>query len=81
LGTDATAELGTTLQRKVTIQGALDPVLLRDGGAALTARVEALLRQWSPGPYIFNLGHGVMQETPVDHIAQAVAQVTAWRNA
>ncbi|HZZ90082.1 MAG TPA: uroporphyrinogen decarboxylase family protein, partial [Caulobacteraceae bacterium] len=47
LGTDATAELGTTLQRKVTIQGALDPVLLRDGGAALTARVEALLRQWS----------------------------------
>jgi uroporphyrinogen decarboxylase len=39
-----------------------------------------LLRQWSGGPYIFNLGHGVLPDTPIEHIQSAVNQVTAWRN-
>jgi len=81
LGTSAPAELGCRLQRKVAIQGALDPELLRAGGPAMTARIDELLRQWSGGPYIFNLGHGVLPDTPVDHIAAAVGQVTGWRNA
>jgi uroporphyrinogen decarboxylase len=81
LGVDASAELGKRLQAKVTIQGALDPILLRDGGPALTDRVDELLRQWSGGPYIFNLGHGVLPDTPLAHLEAAVSQVTAWRNA
>ena len=81
LGTNAPAELGRRLQANQVIQGALDPELLRAGGSAMTARIDELLRQWSAGPYVFNLGHGVMQETPVEHIAQAVSQVTRWRNA
>ena len=60
----------------MTIQGALDPILLRAGGPALDARVEQLLAQWSDGPWIFNLGHGVIPDTPVDHIAQVVKRVT-----
>src|SRR3984957_20115531 len=80
LGTTAPAELGLRLQDKVAIQGALDPQLLHDGGPALSARIHALLRQWSGGPYIFNLGHGVWPTTPVEHVAQAVEQVTSWRN-
>jgi uroporphyrinogen decarboxylase len=64
----------------LAIQGALDPQLLLCGGPALTARVDALLGQWSDGPYIFNLGHGVLPQTPLDHIAQVVEQVTRWRN-
>ena len=81
LDVQAPATLGQRLQTSgVTIQGALDPLLLRAGGPALAARIETLLRQWSGGPYIFNLGHGVLPDTPLEHLAAAVAQVTAWRN-
>jgi uroporphyrinogen decarboxylase len=82
-GTDAvaldvgvSAEAGQRIQKAKTIQGALDPLLLRSGGAALDARVEALLEQWGGGPYIFNLGHGLLPDTPIDHIARVVARVT-----
>jgi uroporphyrinogen decarboxylase len=54
LGTDAPKQLGVRLQESLAIQGALDPELLRAGGAGLTARIDELLRQWSGGPYIFN---------------------------
>lgn len=77
LDTQASADLGRRLQEQgKTIQGALDNLLLRTGGPALDARVEALLAQWSGGPYIFNLGHGVMPDTPIDHIARVVERVT-----
>ncbi len=81
LGTDTPAAFGRRLQDKVAIQGALDPQLLRGGGPALSARIDEMLRQWSGGPYIFNLGHGVLLDTPIEHLAQAVEQVTRWRNA
>jgi uroporphyrinogen decarboxylase len=61
------------------IQGALDNLLLRAGGPALDARVEALLEQWSGGPYIFNLGHGVLPDTPIEHIVRVVERVTGKR--
>jgi uroporphyrinogen decarboxylase len=77
LDTQASAELGRRLQAGgKTIQGALDNLLLRAGGPALDARVEGLLEQWSGGPYIFNLGHGVMPDTPIAHIARVVERVT-----
>jgi uroporphyrinogen decarboxylase len=77
LDTQASAELGWRLQAQgKTIQGALDNLLLRAGGPALDARVDALLAQWSGGPYIFNLGHGVMPDTPIPHIARVVERVT-----
>jgi uroporphyrinogen decarboxylase len=77
LDTQASADLGRRLQGQgKTIQGALDNLLLRAGGPALDARVEALLAQWSSGPYIFNLGHGVMPDTPIAHIARVVERVS-----
>jgi len=76
LDVQAPAALGRRLQRRVAIQGALDPLLLRAGGAALDARVEALLEQWGAGPYIFNLGHGVLPDTPIAHIERVVKRVT-----
>lgn len=77
LDTQASAELGFRLQASgKTIQGALDNLLLRAGGSAMDARVETLLAQWSGGPYIFNLGHGVMPDTPIAHIARVVERVT-----
>ncbi|MEO8115849.1 MAG: uroporphyrinogen decarboxylase [Phenylobacterium sp.] len=77
LDTQASALLGRRLQAQGrTIQGALDNLLLREGGAALDARVEALLEAWGGGPYIFNLGHGVLPDTPIANIAQVVNRIT-----
>jgi uroporphyrinogen decarboxylase len=76
LDVQAPAALGRRLQERVAIQGALDPLLLRAGGAALDRRVDALIAQWGEGPYIFNLGHGVLPDTPLEHIAQVVERVT-----
>lgn len=77
LDTQASAALGRRIQGQgKAIQGALDNLLLRAGGPALDARVETLLEQWSGGPYIFNLGHGVLPDTPIENIARVVERVT-----
>ena len=77
LDTQASAALGRRLQAQgKTIQGALDNLLLRAGGPALDARVDQLVAQWGDGPYIFNLGHGIMPDTPIEHIARVVERVT-----
>ncbi len=81
LGTGVSPEFGRRLQKTVTIQGALDPQLLLAGGSALDAGIDALLADWGDGPWIFNLGHGVVPATPVEHIRRAVERVTAWRRA
>ena len=69
------------LQPVATVQGNLDPVLLVCGGDALELAVREVRRSLGGGPYVFNLGHGVLPDTPVEHIAAAVDQVTRWRNA
>lgn len=79
LDVQASAALGKRLQKTVTIQGALDPLLLRAGGEALDRRVDQLLEQWADGPYIFNLGHGVLPDTSPDNIGQVVHRVTGWK--
>jgi uroporphyrinogen decarboxylase len=77
LDTQASAEMGRRIQAGgQAVQGALDNLLLRTGGKALDARVEQLLEQWGGGPYIFNLGHGVMPDTPIANIARVVERVT-----
>jgi uroporphyrinogen decarboxylase len=65
------------LQALVPVQGNLDPVLLVAGGAALDRRVQAILAALASGPFIFNLGHGILPETPVDHVARLVHLVKA----
>lgn len=77
LDTQASAAMGRSIQAGgKTIQGALDNLLLRAGGPALDRRIDALIDQWNQGPYIFNLGHGVMPDTPIEHIDRAVRRVT-----
>ena len=71
----ASAALGQRLQKTHAIQGALDPLLLRVGGPALDARIDRMVEQWGGGRYIFNLGHGVMPDTPIEHVSRAVARV------
>ena len=76
LDTQASAALGQAIQKTKAIQGALDPLLLRAGGDALLARVDQLLEQWGNGPYIFNLGHGILPDTPIAHVEAVLARVT-----
>jgi uroporphyrinogen decarboxylase len=75
LDTQAPLAFGRMIQRERPIQGALDPLLLRAGGPALDAEVERLLQAWSDGPYIFNLGHGILPDTPIPHVEQVLARV------
>jgi uroporphyrinogen decarboxylase len=59
----------------VARQGNLDPVLLLQGGEAMRAEARRLVQAMKDKPFIFNLGHGVMQPTPPEHVADLVATV------
>ena len=52
------------------VQGNLDPLLLVAGGAALDARVKKLVAALADKPFIFNLGHGIVPETPPENVAR-----------
>jgi len=45
------------------------------GGAALDRSIDAILKAFSRGPFIFNLGHGVLPNTPIAHVERLVARV------
>ena len=57
------------------LQGAVDPIALVAGGEPLERAVDAVLEALGGYPMIMNLGHGVRQETPPEHVAQLVARV------
>ncbi len=59
----------------VVIQGNLDPLLLVAGGEAMEERVEEILERMHGQRFIFNLGHGIVPETPPEHVAQLVKLV------
>jgi uroporphyrinogen decarboxylase len=63
------------LQDLVTVQGNLDPVLLVAGGRRLDERVGEILAALSPRPFVFNLGHGILPETPIAHVERLVSLV------
>jgi uroporphyrinogen decarboxylase len=60
---------------QVAVQGNLDPLALVAGGEALRAQTDALLQGLAGVPHIFNLGHGILPETPVEHVAELVERV------
>jgi uroporphyrinogen decarboxylase len=68
-----------TLAPKVGIQGNLDPIVLIAGGKALDDAVDYILAATKDVPFIFNLGHGILQETPIAHVEQLVARVRGRR--
>jgi uroporphyrinogen decarboxylase len=65
------------VQRLVTVQGNLDPLVLVSGGDALAHAVDEILAVLGRGPFIFNLGHGILPETPISHVEQMVKRVRA----
>jgi uroporphyrinogen decarboxylase len=58
------------LQPRVAVQGNLDPVTLLVGGAAMTDAARQIRRQLGGGGFVFNLGHGILPETPPENVAE-----------
>lgn len=77
LDTACPLSVGREVQKIKTIQGALDPLLLRAGGEALDRRVDQLLEAWGEGPWIFNLGHGILPDVPIAHVEQVLKRIGA----
>jgi len=63
--------------QNVVVQGNLDPLLLVAGGPELERQVGAILKGLEGVPYIFNLGHGIVPETPPENVARLVELVRA----
>jgi uroporphyrinogen decarboxylase len=63
------------LQPHAVVQGNLDPVYLLAGGAPMRNAARSIMEQLGRRPMIFNLGHGVIKETPPEHVAELVAYV------
>ena len=63
------------VQKLRPVQGNLDPLALLAGGAALDQAVDSIMQALSDGPFIFNLGHGVLPDTPVENVARLVERV------
>jgi uroporphyrinogen decarboxylase len=77
-GLDWTVDLAYArehIQNRVPVQGNLDPHVLVAGGTALDRAVDAVLAALSGGPFIFNLGHGILPQTPIAHVEQMLARV------
>lgn len=63
------------LQSLMPVQGNLDPFVLMAGGDALTMAVEKVKGDLSGGAYVFNLGHGIHKDTPVEHVEALVKMI------
>ena len=59
----------------LALQGNLDPAALITGGTPLAEEADALLHAMRGHPFIFNLGHGIEQHTPPEHVAELVERV------
>lgn len=63
------------LPEGLPVQGNLDPLALLAGGERMTAAVSTILDAFASRPHIFNLGHGILQDTPIAHVEQMLAAV------
>ena len=84
IGVDWRIALGEAWRRvgyDVAVQGNLDPVVLFGPREMIRARVEQILRSVEGRPgHIFNLGHGILPETPVENVQAVVEIVRQFRH-
>jgi uroporphyrinogen decarboxylase len=67
------------LPKSLPLQGNLDPLALLAGGDALNSAVHSILDAFADRPHIFNLGHGILQDTPIAHVDQLLELVKGRR--
>ncbi|NQV81217.1 MAG: uroporphyrinogen decarboxylase [Alphaproteobacteria bacterium] len=65
------------VQSQCTVQGNLDPLMVVAGGTAMTNEARRIVSAFKDGPFVFNLGHGILPQTPPEHVAALVAAVRA----
>jgi uroporphyrinogen decarboxylase len=78
VGLDTTVPLrwaAEVVQPLKPVQGNLDPIHLVVGGPALDEAVDAILDILADGPFIFNLGHGIVPQTPPDNVTRLVDRI------
>jgi uroporphyrinogen decarboxylase len=78
LGLDETVDprwADQNLPADLPVQGNLDPLALRSGGAVLDIAIDDILAALANRPHIFNLGHGITPDVPVEHVAALVRRV------
>jgi uroporphyrinogen decarboxylase len=78
IGLDTAVEpawAAASLQTVLPVQGNLDPLALIAGGPSLDEGIDRILDAFAGKPHIFNLGHGILPETPIAHVEQLVARV------
>ena len=63
------------LPEDLPVQGNLDPLALIAGGDTLAGAVRLILDALGGRPHIFNLGHGILPDTPIAHVEQLIALV------
>ncbi len=83
LGLDETIDplwAAGTLPEGLPVQGNLDPLLLIAGGAELERQTRRILDAFADRPHVFNLGHGIGQTTPLEHVGELLALVRGWRH-
>ena len=82
LGLDETIDpvwAAQTLPAGLPVQGNLDPLLLIAGGTELEKQTLRVLEAFAGRPHVFNLGHGIGQTTPLEHVGELLALVRGWR--
>ena len=80
VGVDASADMrvaAETVSSSVALQGNLDPLALVAGGPALDAQAHAILSAVRGRSFVFNLGHGIVPQTPINHVARLTELVRA----
>ena len=68
------------LQPHCVVQGNLDPILLVTGGDGMVGEINRILDTLAPGPFIFNLGHGIVPETPPENVGLLTKTIRSWKN-
>jgi uroporphyrinogen decarboxylase len=63
------------LPEGLPVQGNLDPLALIAGGEALESAARHILDSFAGRPHVFNLGHGILPDTPIEHVEQLIALV------
>ena len=82
LGLDETIDplwAHANLPAGLPVQGNLDPLLLIAGGEELERQTLRVLEAFADRPHVFNLGHGIGQTTPLEHVGQLLSLVRGWR--
>jgi len=78
LGVDETVDpvwAAEALPEGLVVQGNLDPLALLAGGEAMRSAAKRILDAFAGRPHIFNLGHGILQDTPIAHVELLIALV------